>query len=269
MGTKRGRLLIRQPRVKRDSDTMNQSPETDYDHLAFSHRLLSVPHQKIERHASEPSPNYIQQFSSSSTSSSSHLLSVPQTPYLVKQHSHPLLLPSQSTETHYTLHRQLSYPISSDNSQLITMTSSPPIITSTCVPASTLPPEVLTPASTIAVSHFATDRIIKDEPQHQLNEPITKSRAASPTIVTVAVVTPTPTSDNALPTIRIKGEELQRSISSPQVSVLRLCVVEALLKLNQNYFPADQRAIARESIAALSSHSAWTGIGLQFLLEYN
>lgn len=217
MGTKRGRLLIRQPRVKRDSDTMNQSPETDYEHLTFSHRLLSVPHPKIERHASEPSPNLIQQFSTSS-SSSSHLLSVPQTPYLVKQHSHPLLLPSQSTETHYTLHRQLSYPISSDNSQLITMTSSPPIITSTCVPAVTLAPEVLTPASTIAVSHFATDRIIKDEPQHHQNDPISKSRATSPTIVTVAVVTPTPTSDNILPTIRIKGEELQRSISSPQVS---------------------------------------------------
>ncbi len=219
MGTKRGRLLIRQPRVKRDSDTMNQSPETDYDHLTFSHRLLSVPHPKIERHASEPSPNLIQQFSTSSTSSSSHLLSVPQTPYLVKQHSHPLLLPSQSTETHYTLHRQLSYPISSDNSQLITMTSSPPIITSTCVPAGTLPPEVLTPSSTIAVSHFATDRIIKDEPQHHLSEPISKTRTASPTIVTVAVVTPTPSSDNLLPTIRIKGEELQRSISSPQVSL--------------------------------------------------
>lgn len=218
MGTKRGRLLIRQPRVKRDSDTLNQSPETDYDHLTFSHRLLSVPHQKIERHASEPSPNLIQQFSTSSPSSS-HLLSVPQTPYLVKQHSHPLLLPSQSTETHYTLHRQLSYPISSDNSQLITMTSSPPIITSTCVPAATLTPEVLTPASTIAVSHFAADRIIKDEPQHHQNEPILKSRAASPTIVTVAVVTPNPTSDNTLPTIRIKGEELQRSISSPQVSL--------------------------------------------------
>lgn len=214
MGTKRGRLLIRQPRVKRDSDTMNQSPETDYDHLTFSHRLLSVPHPKIERHASEPSSHLIQQFSTSS----SHLLSVPQTPYLVKQHSHPLLLPSQSTETHYTLHRQLSYPISSDNSQLITMSSSPPIITSTCVPA-TLQADVLTPASTIAVSHFATDRIIKDEPQHHQNEPISKSRAASPTIVTVAVVTPTPTSDNALPTIRIKGEELQRSISSPQVRI--------------------------------------------------
>ncbi|KAJ6640820.1 Protein tramtrack, beta isoform, partial [Pseudolycoriella hygida] len=40
MGTKRGRLLIRQPRVKRDSDTLNQSPETEYDHVAFSHRLL-------------------------------------------------------------------------------------------------------------------------------------------------------------------------------------------------------------------------------------
>lgn len=217
MGTKRGRVLIRQPRVKRDSDTMNQSPEIDYDHMVFSHRL--APHPKIERHASEPSPNLVQQFSTSSTSSSSHLLSVPQTPYLVKQHSHPLLLPSQSTETHYTLHRQLSYPISSDNSQLITMTSSPPIITSTCVPAATLLPEVLTPASTIAVSHFATDRVIKDEPQHHQTEPISKSRAASPTIVTVAVVTPTPTTDNVLPTIRIKGEELQRSISSPQVSL--------------------------------------------------
>ncbi|XP_044734473.1 protein tramtrack, beta isoform-like isoform X3 [Chrysoperla carnea] len=78
-GAKRGRLLIRQPRIKKYSDSSQQSPEGDLP----SPQYLNLPPIKIERQCSEPSP---------------HLLSVPRTSTLVKQHSHPLL-PSQIQQT--------------------------------------------------------------------------------------------------------------------------------------------------------------------------
>ncbi|XP_067644786.1 uncharacterized protein [Eurosta solidaginis] len=120
MGTKRNRILTRQPRVKRDSDSLSNaqvSPElktsTNIDFDPFNnspassshsnyipahahqlqthahptshhhhHHLLSVP-PRIERHSSEPAPSL--------TPSSPHLLSVPQSsPFLMKQHSDPL-----------------------------------------------------------------------------------------------------------------------------------------------------------------------------------
>ncbi|CAD7002843.1 unnamed protein product [Ceratitis capitata] len=149
MGTKRNRVLTRQPRVKRDSDSLSNaqaSPEpsgscVDYDPFSNSpgssshsnyipahalqlhahhghHHLLAVP-PRIERHSSEPAPTL--------TPSSPHLLSVPQnTPFLMKQHSDPLL-PSQhslsgagalivggggGTNPFAPLHRQYSHPLS-------------------------------------------------------------------------------------------------------------------------------------------------------------
>lgn len=153
MGTKRNRVLTRQPRVKRDSDSLSNnqiSPEPTTGSLDFEpfsssssqalysghgmhpmsahqphhhphhhhhhpHHLLTVP-PRIERHSSEPAPSL--------SPSSPHLLSVPQTtPFLVKQHSDPLL-PSQHS-AHLTsagggnltnpfapLHRQYSHPLS-------------------------------------------------------------------------------------------------------------------------------------------------------------
>ncbi|XP_015043793.2 longitudinals lacking protein, isoforms N/O/W/X/Y isoform X1 [Drosophila pseudoobscura] len=168
MGTKRNRVLTRQPRVKRDSDSISStnqiSPETaattlDFDpfnaagatsatardysttgshHLHHQHshpnphqqqhhhhqappqhhHLLTVP-PRIERHASEPAPSL--------GPSTPHLLSVPSsTPYLIKQHSDPLL-PRQSalhsatgnlaggTNPFAPLHRQYSHPLSGSN----------------------------------------------------------------------------------------------------------------------------------------------------------
>lgn len=78
MGPKRGRLLIRQNRIKKD---------TDGDDMG-----VVIP-RVIERQCSEPGPSLC-----SSPTPSPNLLSVPQPAYLVKQHSSPLLLsPSPAT----------------------------------------------------------------------------------------------------------------------------------------------------------------------------
>lgn len=152
MGTKRNRVLTRQPRVKRDSDSLsnaqaspepNQASCVDFDPFSNSpggsshsnyipahalqlhthpshHHLLTVP-PRIERHSSEPAPSL--------TPSSPHLLSVPQnTPFLMKQHSDPLLPTQHSlsgagalivggggvggTNPFAPLHRQYSHPLS-------------------------------------------------------------------------------------------------------------------------------------------------------------
>lgn len=70
-GSKRGRLLIRQNRIKK---------ECEGDEIG-----LTVPRQ-VERQTSEPGP------SPTTLHSSPNLLTVPQPAYLVKQHSSPQLL---------------------------------------------------------------------------------------------------------------------------------------------------------------------------------
>ncbi|XP_017470149.1 PREDICTED: longitudinals lacking protein, isoforms F/I/K/T isoform X2 [Rhagoletis zephyria] len=165
MGTKRNRVLTRQPRIKRDSDSLSNaqaSPEPtgsciDFDpfsnspgssthsnfapahahqlhthpthhHLHHQH-LLSVP-PRIERHSSEPAPSL--------TPSSPHLLSVPQnSPFLMKQHSDPLLPTQHSlsaagslivggggTNPFAPLHRQFSHPLSGTTTNASSSSSS-------------------------------------------------------------------------------------------------------------------------------------------------
>lgn len=222
MGPKRGRLLIRQPRVKRDSDPFNpQSPEPDAgleSPSTFTQRLLTVPHPKIERHASEPAPNM--------TISSSHLLPVPQTPFLVKQHSHPLLL--QSTDippAHFTLQRQLSYPTTTDNSILLPLTTSSPVLS----PPTIQPASLSVSMSATSVTQYIERTLKIEDVRDDSMSTASKSRAVSPAIVVVSEPTlavsheqvasgvPIPGA-TLMPSIRVKGEELQRSISSPQVS---------------------------------------------------
>lgn len=163
MGTKRNRVLTRQPRVKRDSDSLSStnqiSPDTaattlDFDpfnaagtttatardysthhhhhhhqaqqqqqqHHHHHHHLLTVP-PRIERHASEPAPSL--------APGSPHLLSVPaSTPYLIKQHSDPLLPRQHSLHATSSgsitgsnpfapLHRQYSHPLSATNAAYV------------------------------------------------------------------------------------------------------------------------------------------------------
>ncbi|XP_050299442.1 longitudinals lacking protein, isoforms H/M/V isoform X2 [Anthonomus grandis grandis] len=84
MGTKRCRLLMRQSRIKRDSDS-SQPSDGDPPPSSSYHHYLSVP-SRMERQHSDPLPTL-------SPPHHGNLLSVPGA-VLVKQHSHPLL-PSQ------------------------------------------------------------------------------------------------------------------------------------------------------------------------------
>ncbi|XP_055607138.1 mucin-4-like [Uranotaenia lowii] len=137
---KRGRLLIRQQRIKKESDSSSSGQQygSDLDTpdgtTIYSQNLLSVPtHHRFERQVSEPiipctpivsSPEIRSIAVEGDRLHSGNLLTVPQQHFLVKQHSHPLL-PSQTSSSlgsshhqtyqtipTYTLQRQLSHPMS-------------------------------------------------------------------------------------------------------------------------------------------------------------
>jgi hypothetical protein len=207
MGSKRGRLLTRQPRVKKDTELSMAITTTSSDAFNAEQCWLTVPttstaHHIIERHVSDPTPQSVA--SSSGVVAGQQLLHVPQAAYLTKQYSHPLL-PSQSqaiNEQHqYKLLRQLSQPNQSVAS------------------ASTGVTTFVTAASTIAQLVSSS---MKTEPgdgmvvagQHHQQQ---VHHQPNPTVVIVP--------DNTvpeLPTIRVKSEELQRSISTPQVNMFDL-----------------------------------------------
>uniref|UniRef100_A0A1L8DD61 Putative longitudinals lacking protein isoform x1 n=1 Tax=Nyssomyia neivai TaxID=330878 RepID=A0A1L8DD61_9DIPT len=203
MGSKRGRLLIRQPRIKKESDPMSSqaSPEPDLvSDLSYAHHMLRVPPQKIERHASEPA-----------SAGSPHLLSVPTVgsaagAYLVKQHSHPLL-PSQSSPPTipFPLQRQLSHPASAT---MTTLTPSPPIES---LGPSSAPPVTLSSHLT----HFIATTLkgASEDALSDVSGPSgSRVRTLSPTVLIVPENAP-----ESLGTIRVKSEDLQRSASSPLV----------------------------------------------------
>ena len=141
-GTKRVRLLIRQPRIKKESESGRRaSPESEpgsphiIPSLSTSTSLtppitpsLNIPpkhDQSLDDPAASSSPttpipaaassssSSASTYTSSSGSSTTNLLTVPQPSYLVKQHSHPLLpsqqQPSASGHT-YWIQRQHSNP---------------------------------------------------------------------------------------------------------------------------------------------------------------
>ena len=86
IGPKRSRFLMRQSRIKRDTDSAGSGG--DGMDLSTTHYHLTVPHLRVERQISDPLP------AAASPPPGAHLLTVPGTNILVKQHSHPLL-PSQ------------------------------------------------------------------------------------------------------------------------------------------------------------------------------
>lgn len=238
IGSKRGRLLIRQQRVKKDGDQGGdlETPEAG----VYSEYMLSVPSSgaRMERHASEPSPAS-SNFISTQTVSGQNLLSVPShSSYLVKQHSHPLL-PSQSSSpaSSYTLTRQLSYPTqTSSHSQAIVST-----VTTHAAQ------EIAASGQLLQLQHHKPPVRSHTMPQYTITEMEMSSSdkhqmIGSPTVVII----PDMTSDQQghhmtqiqqvqqpphqkqsqhhlqLPSIRVKSEELQRSISSPLVSLTPL-----------------------------------------------
>lgn len=234
MGSKRGRLLIRQQRVKKDGDQGGdlETPEAG----VYSDYLLSVPSSgaKMERHASEPSPASSSLISSPSLTGQ-NLLSVPShSSYLVKQHSHPLL-PSQSSApgTSYTLTRQLSYPTQTSHSQTIVST-----VTTHAAQ------EIAASGQLLQLQHHKPPVRSHTMPQYTITEMdmggIDKQQMATgPTVVIIPDMSGDHTLQHTgqiqqiqqpphqkqsqhhlqLPSIRVKSEELQRSISSPLVSI--------------------------------------------------
>ncbi|XP_050072732.1 platelet binding protein GspB-like [Anopheles maculipalpis] len=271
---KRGRLLIRQQRIKKESDSSSTGqqpyePDTPSDDNSptaqYGHQhLLTVPtHHRFERQVSEPILPLSSSISviggpigSSGESrpgagdrSHSHLLSVPTThqqAYLVKQHSHPLL-PSQTSATShgstggtfeplqtYTLQRQLSHPGTGQRGG-----SSTPL---TLVTSSSGSTHYLTPSSSLKTDsdEEAAGTPTSAVPTIQLQSSVERT-SSGPTVVIVpaepAVQTATsavavsvvsnagekqsnPTTITSAPTstIRVKGDELSRSISTPLTS---------------------------------------------------
>lgn len=204
-GAKRGRQLIRQSRIKKDIDP-NQIPSSPDDidfepNLSPYSQRLSVP--KMERHISEPSPRLSSQ-SPPLSSGAMHLLTVPHTPVLTKQHSAPsqsvcdtqFNYHRQESHSHFTLHRQLSLPSShsppSDRGEPFTIA------------------EDKEPLSTSSASHTTVRPLISTSVS--MTEP-KSARDLSPTFVVVSEPT-----DQA-PPMRVRTEELQRSVSSPQVCI--------------------------------------------------
>lgn len=275
MGSKRGRLLIRQQRVKKDGDL--ETPEAG----AYADYLLTVQSSgaRMERHASEPSPA-TSGLSSMTAVSGQNLLSVPShSSYLVKQHSHPLL-PSQSPSTSYTLTRQLSYPTQT-MSQTQTVVST---VTTQDIAASGQLLQLQhhkPPVRSHTMPHYSVAEM-------ELGSSDKSQMTSSPTVVIIPDVSADPMNNVQhsaqvpphqkqsqhhlqLPSIRVKSEELQRSVSSPLVNSTTILWS---LKIFYNFiFPGidQERLVFRDCNAfkplpnAATRSSTW----MQLLLEHD
>jgi hypothetical protein len=235
MGSKRGRLLIRQQRIKKDGDQQGdlETPEAG----VYSEYMLSVPSSgaKMERHASEPSPATSSGLISSTPSVTGNLLAVPShSSYLIKQHSHPLL-PSQqssSSSTSYALTRQLSHPTQTSapstthaaqeiaaSGQLLQLhhQKQPPVRSHT-MPHYTITDMELGETTSVNVANptvVIIPDVSNDPAQHhqQQQQPIAQSQLVSQQ----QTIYQKSSHHLQLPSIRVKSEELQRSVSSPLV----------------------------------------------------
>lgn len=211
MGSKRGRLLIRQPRVKKELEGQvvqsGSDPDTpDASTQLYTTCLLTVPTSRVmERHASEPAPGKI----TVAASSSPNLLSVPTSQsHLIKQHSHPLL-PSQSSHSSslstYTLHRQLSHPVSSASASgpVTFVTTMPSMNVQTTHKSSIEHHKSLDSGSGIPSSHQANPLVvIIPDTSAGTTETYTSTTAAGGLL-------------NVGGTHKLKPDEFTRSISSP------------------------------------------------------
>lgn len=114
VGTKRGRLLMRQQRVKKESD-VRASPDSDPGSPGFPpSSLLSVPPVKIERQRSEPTTTA--QARSPPPQTGSNLLAVPRPSFPARQHSFPSQSPPTFPSGTLLVQRQLSQPLTSAKS---------------------------------------------------------------------------------------------------------------------------------------------------------
>ncbi|KAK6627449.1 hypothetical protein RUM44_009926 [Polyplax serrata] len=104
VGTKRGRLLMRQQRIKKESEA-HTSPDSDPGSPSFPTMTLTIPGQPL-RQRSEPTPL---SHSPPSQTSNSNLLSVPQPTFPIRQHSYPSQSPPNQTGAVY-IHRHSQTP---------------------------------------------------------------------------------------------------------------------------------------------------------------
>lgn len=109
MGSKRGRLLIRQNRVKKECDGEDMG--------------VTIP-RVVERQCSEPGP------SQSPTQPSPNLLTVPQATYLVKQHSSPLLPSPATVQVHLVTPPSETMPSIRVRTEELRRASSTPLVIS-------------------------------------------------------------------------------------------------------------------------------------------
>lgn len=109
MGSKRGRLLIRQNRVKKECDGEDVG--------------VTIP-RVVERQCSEPGP------SQSPTQPSPNLLTVPQATYLVKQHSSPLLPSPATVQVHLVTPPSETMPSIRVRTEELRRASSTPLVPS-------------------------------------------------------------------------------------------------------------------------------------------
>ncbi|KAJ9574755.1 hypothetical protein L9F63_008069, partial [Diploptera punctata] len=174
------RLLMRQPRIKKESDPSHPSPDSEPGSPQFisSSNLLNLPPVR---------PN----------TSSSNLLTVPQQTYLVKQHSHPLLPSQQSpgppAPTALLVQRQLSQPA-----------PPPPPLQVHLVAAQVQPPpnqdpsnRSVSPSPSVVIEQLPVLRVVTDTPSGSASDPSKMVPGGG---------------------LRIRTDELRRASSSPQAS---------------------------------------------------
>lgn len=130
VGTKRGRLLMRQQRIKKETD-LHTSPDSDPGSPSFPTMTLTVPTQPI-RQRSEPTPST---HSPPPQTSSSNLLTVPQATFPIRQHSYPSQSPTAPGGAVY-VHRHSQTPtvvkcVSTATEESSRTTSSPSILMET------------------------------------------------------------------------------------------------------------------------------------------
>ncbi|XP_011054646.1 PREDICTED: protein tramtrack, alpha isoform isoform X1 [Acromyrmex echinatior] len=189
---KRTRLLIRQPRVKKepshlspDSETASFSPHIVSTSVHLATPTLNLPQtsRSFEESRISPPPHTMLVSQPNLLTVTSNLLTVPQQSYLTKQHSHPLLSSQQpSTSGTYLIHRQHSHP------ELPGRTTSPSI--------------VIEPAPLLKTEEDLEETTI----------------TATPSIASELGTSGSSSTSGGL---RVKTTELRRTSSSPQTSSSR------------------------------------------------
>ncbi|XP_043496575.1 protein tramtrack, alpha isoform-like isoform X2 [Polistes fuscatus] len=201
-GSKRGRLLMRQPRVKKEPSHLSPDNDPNSPHIVSSSihltaQTLNVPPQSSPRtweetRSSSPPSILVTQSNLLTVTTPTNLLSVPQPSYLTKQHSHPLLSSQQSsTSSNYLIQRQHSNP------EFPGRTTSPSI--------------VVEPAPIVKTEEDIKDVSNYEEPILTITNAGSSSSSSSSNIASG-------NNTQSAGGLRVKTTELRRSSSSPQTT---------------------------------------------------